>query len=105
MLKNENFEPVTILNMKKVDASHNFVRGSILAKDPGIYRFEFDNTSSWFKNKEIKYLIHILEPDYNVDSYLPINTAAAHRPMPMQRNLKNKSNSAESLDDDGGNDN
>ena len=62
ILKREKDEPYTILKSTAVDAAKLPIKGNILIKEPGIYRFEFDNKGSWFNAKTIRYRIFVLSP-------------------------------------------
>ena len=68
ILNHEKDEPYVIVKNGKIDSSKNPLRGSILIKEPGIYRLDFDNKSSWFNSKTIRYRVLVLSPNFE-DSF------------------------------------
>ncbi len=72
VLKGEPQEPRLIFEGKKLETAKNtWAKGTLLVKEPGIYKIEFDNSGSWFNSKTLRYTIAVLEPDFKVDEYLP----------------------------------
>lgn len=68
VLKYEKDEPFTIIKSGKIDSAKHPVNGSVLIKEPGIYRIDFDNKSSWFNAKTVRYRILVLSPKFE-DSF------------------------------------
>lgn len=55
--------PLVLLQQKKLDTGKRVHRGVIYAKKPGIYRFTWDNSYSWFTEKLLRYRVFLLEPE------------------------------------------
>lgn len=64
LLRHEKDVPTTIIKNGKVEFSKGPVRGNILIKEPGLYRLDFDNKSSWFHSKTVRFRIFVLSPNY-----------------------------------------
>jgi len=50
-----------VIKIQKVDASKDFIYGSIIVFSPGLYKIIFDNTYSIWRSKRIEYSVHVLE--------------------------------------------
>ena len=62
----------------------------MIVKESGIYKFEFDNTGSWFNSKTLKYSIHVLEPDFPVDDYLPEGISKPKEEKKLEEGMKRR---------------
>ncbi|CAG9327825.1 unnamed protein product [Blepharisma stoltei] len=54
--------PEVILHEEKVQCDQNPVSGIRLLKSPGLYRFSWDNSYSWFRSKHLRFRISLLKP-------------------------------------------
>ena len=71
MMKEQKTEPFLIYQAKKIEASKNQYKGTLIAKEPGIYKLTFDNSGSWFNSKSIKLLVYVLEPELDIVPFGP----------------------------------
>jgi len=90
LIQGEVIEPITIYEGTKLDVTKNFAKGSLIVKESGIYKFEFDNTGSWFNSKTLKYSIHVLEPDFPVDDYLPEGISKPKEEKKLEEGMKRR---------------
>lgn len=54
---------IVLLKGEKISFEKNAYRLSLLLKKTGLYKICFDNNHSWFKGKELRYRVFLLEPD------------------------------------------
>ena len=67
---NKEDKEVLYFENRKVEASRIPGKGYLIVTEPGLYKFEFDNTFSWFNSKIIKYRLLVFEPDFNVENVI-----------------------------------
>lgn len=59
---NEKFPLILVAN-QRLDTGKKVHRGVIFAKKPGLYKFTWDNSYSWFTEKFLRYRLCVLEPE------------------------------------------
>ena len=64
VMAREKDEPYTLVKNFKIDSAKRPVRGNILIKEPGIYRIQIDNKTSWFTSKTVRYRLLVLTPNF-----------------------------------------
>lgn len=50
----------SIIRLQKVPSQNLEIKGSIVIKEPGLYKIVFDNSYSYFRSKELFYHVHML---------------------------------------------
>lgn len=61
---------ITLLKSEKMSFEKNAYRLSLFLRRTGLYKISFDNSHSWFKGKELRYRIFLLEQKKNNAKYI-----------------------------------
>lgn len=54
--------PEVLIQEAKVQCDKNPIMGTRLLQSPGLYRFTWDNSYSWFRSKNLRFRISLLKP-------------------------------------------
>lgn len=55
--------PQVIIDQQRIECSSEPVVGAVMLQSPGIYKFVWDNSFSWFREKYLRYRISVLKPE------------------------------------------
>jgi hypothetical protein len=72
--------PQVIIDQQRIDCSNEPVVGAVVLQSPGFYKFVWDNTFSWFREKYLRYRITVLQPQRP----LGLSSAALKGPIALQ---------------------
>ena len=70
-------EPEVIESQERVKCDDSPVAGIRLVQSPGLYKFQWDNSFSWFRSKHLRFRVEVLKPHSSVHS--PVKTKETYK--------------------------